>query len=320
MNDSRDFKDTKSVRSGPSHNAKTQWEAARYLEYAWYIGKLFCKSTGVFFVTLSARDQSLDSQRDGRHITAFIEWTPNTRHNLGSEISWCWRWMEKHHYKVQRVLTSSRQFFVCEVSTHHWRGRMRIKLQFKIRDASEDRQPKIHSTPRREDLQRIMEQTNRLQISELHFDKFPTPTTFACWKIRFKTEVCTCSQFPTEAMLWIQEVEMVESLDDLKSSRSIRKKELLVQILSYLTQELLQHWTKSYRIPAARKRSVWRKWKLKKKTASSEEDRSLTKSTSTSGSLEQMILTIIMPTYLQLFFEMMIVRNSIRNGTKFYYQ
>ena len=26
----------------------------------------------------------------------------------------------------------------------------------------------------------------RLQISELHFDKFPAPTTFACWKIRFK--------------------------------------------------------------------------------------------------------------------------------------
>ena len=62
----------------------------------------------------------------------------------------------------------------------------------------------------------------RLQISELHFDKFPTPTTFACWKIRFKTEVCTCSQFPTEAILWIKEVEMVESVDDLKSSRSIR--------------------------------------------------------------------------------------------------
>ena len=38
----------------------------------------------------------------------------------------------------------------------------------------------------------------RLQISDLHFDRFPTPATFACWKIRFKTEVCTCSQFPTE--------------------------------------------------------------------------------------------------------------------------
>ena len=37
----------------------------------------------------------------------------------------------------------------------------------------------------------------RQQISDLHFDKFPTPATCACWKIRFKTEVCTCSQFPT---------------------------------------------------------------------------------------------------------------------------
>ena len=62
----------------------------------------------------------------------------------------------------------------------------------------------------------------RLQILDLHFDKFPTPATFACWKIRFKTEVCPCSQFPTEAVQWIKEVELVESVDDLKSSRSIR--------------------------------------------------------------------------------------------------
>ena len=62
----------------------------------------------------------------------------------------------------------------------------------------------------------------RLQISDLHFDKFTTPATFACWKIRFKTEVCTCSQFPTEAMHWIKEVEMVDSVDDLKSSSSVR--------------------------------------------------------------------------------------------------
>ena len=60
----------------------------------------------------------------------------------------------------------------------------------------------------------------RLQISDLHFDKFPTPATFACWKIRFKTEVC--SQFPTEAMQWIKEVELVDSLDELRSSSSIR--------------------------------------------------------------------------------------------------
>ena len=40
----------------------------------------------------------------------------------------------------------------------------------------------------------------RLQISDLHFDKFPTPATFACWKIRFKIEICSCSQFLTEAL------------------------------------------------------------------------------------------------------------------------
>ena len=62
----------------------------------------------------------------------------------------------------------------------------------------------------------------RLQISDLHFDKFPTPATFACWKIRFKTEVCTWSQFPTEATQWIQEVEMIDLVDDLKSSLSGR--------------------------------------------------------------------------------------------------
>ena len=56
----------------------------------------------------------------------------------------------------------------------------------------------------------------RLQISDLHFDKFPTPATFASWKIRFKTEACTCSQFPTEAMHWIKEVEMVDSVDVFK--------------------------------------------------------------------------------------------------------
>ena len=61
----------------------------------------------------------------------------------------------------------------------------------------------------------------RLQISDLH-DKFPTPATYACWKIRFKTEVCTCSQFPTEAMQWIKEVELVDSVDELRSSSFTR--------------------------------------------------------------------------------------------------
>ena len=102
-------------------------------------------------------------------------------------------------------------------------GRMRTKHQFRIRDASPDRQPKIQSSLVREIIQRIMgADQQRLQISDLHFDKFPTPATFACWKIRFKTGVCACSQFRTEAMLWIKEVEIADSVDDLRSSLSVR--------------------------------------------------------------------------------------------------
>ena len=35
-------------------------------------------------------------------------------------------------------------------------------------------------------------------------------------------EVFTCSQFPTEAMQWTKEVELVESVDDQKSSCCVR--------------------------------------------------------------------------------------------------
>ena len=79
----------------------------------------------------------------------------------------------------------------------------------------------------------------RLQISDLHFDKFPTPATFACWKIRFKTEVCTCSQFPTEAMQWIKEVEMVDSVDGFLNLHH-QYEVFQCRILKYLMRGLLQ--------------------------------------------------------------------------------
>ena len=65
----------------------------------------------------------------------------------------------------------------------------------------------------------------RPQISELQFGTFPTLSTFSCWKIRFKTQASSCSDFHSEAMLWVKEVEMVDSLDDLKSSRAIEGKD-----------------------------------------------------------------------------------------------
>ena len=158
----------------------------------------------------------------------------------------------------------------------------------------------------------------RLQISDLHFDKFPAPTTFTCWKIRFKTEVFTYSQFPTEAVLWIKEVEMVDSVDDLKSSRSIKGthgpdfEELDAKIASALGR-IIQD------IPFKKKVSL-------EEMKAQKEDRFLRGRQIAHliyeyfPSLEPTILSRIMPTYLQLFFEMTIFRNSIRNETKFYCQ
>ena len=84
-------------------------------------------------------------------------------------------------------------------------------------------------------------------------------------------------------------------------------------------RRLLQHWTESIiHFSHFKRRVSLEEKKAKKRIVSSVEDSSLTWSTSTSGSLEPMILSRIMPTYLLLVFEMMIFRNSIQSGTEFY--
>ena len=83
MNDSRDFQDAESVRSGHSHvtsqpvsfptsssswwnakpfyrNAEPQTWAAKHLGHTWRFGKRFCKSSRVFFSTLSAGVESME--------------------------------------------------------------------------------------------------------------------------------------------------------------------------------------------------------------------------------------------------------------------
>ena len=69
--------------------------------------------------------------------------------------------------------------------------------------------------------QNCMVEQPKNQVSETHFDKHPDLSTFQCWKTSFKTDICSCSSFLTVAMLWINEVEMVESVDDLQTSQSI---------------------------------------------------------------------------------------------------
>ena len=79
MNDSRDFEDAESERSGHSHVAvsvpphpvfggmlsrsegmpsRKKW-AAKHLGYTYCIGNRFCKSSSVFFSTLSAGIESM---------------------------------------------------------------------------------------------------------------------------------------------------------------------------------------------------------------------------------------------------------------------
>ena len=249
MNDSRDYQDAESVRCGQSHVA----------------------SQPVFFPPfpvpggMQSRSKGMPSRKDE---------PPSIWHTHGKSGNVTADPVASSTAPNPQELNPWSFQAYQNRFTHQRRRRMRIKHQCKIRDASPDRQPKIQSSPRREYFLRTMEQTNEdLQISDLHFDKFLTPATFACWKIRFKTEVCTCSQFPTEAMQWIKEVELVDSVDDLKSSCSVRG--IRMPDFEVLMRELLQHWTESPRIPVSR-RSVWRKWKLTKKTVSFVEDRSLT--------------------------------------------
>ena len=89
-----------------SGNAEPQQWAAKYLGHAWYIGKRFGKSNGVFFSTSFARVKSLGLFCIRTHITACDE--------------------------------------------------LKAKHQLRIRGASQDRQPEIHSSLVREDFQRIM--------------------------------------------------------------------------------------------------------------------------------------------------------------------
>ena len=114
----------------------------------------------------------------------------------------------------------------------------------------------------------------RLQISDLHFDKFPTPATLPCWNIRFKTEVCTCSQFPTEAMLWIKEVEMVDSVDDSMSSSSIRG--IQMPKFEVLDAKIASALNRIIHNSHFKRRAVWRNKMHRNRTVSFEEDRLLT--------------------------------------------
>ena len=115
--------------------------------------------------------------------------------------------------------------------------------------------------------QNSMALQQRLQISQLQFDNFSTPASFLCWKIRFKNQATTCSDFLSEAMFCFKEVEMLDEIHwtNFKSSRSIDGKD-------FPNFEMLDA-----KIASALKkiiRSVSRNRRPKKRTGFYEEDRS----------------------------------------------
>ena len=151
---------------------------------------------------------------------------------------------------------------------------------------------------------------------------------FSFWQVHYTSHACllddkiqdwcACSQFSTEALRRIKEVEMVVSVDDFKSSSSVRG--IRMPDFEVLDARIASALDRIIHNTQFKKGQAGENEKSKKRTVSFVEERSLTWSTSTSGSLEPMILSRIMPTYLQLFVEMMTFGNSIRNGTKFYFQ
>ena len=197
MNDSRDFQDAESVRSGNSHVTS---QPVSFPPHP-ILGGMLSRTIG------------MPSRREGPPSI----WDT---HGLSGNVFVIHRRPLQHLIRRNLNPWSSGREELIHSSTVE-----KSEKQTPVQDLRYQSGPSAKSSvlPGEGDsLKNCGADQQRLQISDIHFDKFPTPATFACWKIRFKTEVCSCSQFPTEAMQWIKEVELVDSVDDLKSSSSFR--------------------------------------------------------------------------------------------------
>ena len=84
-----------------------------------------------------------------------------------------------------------------------------------VRESTGNHRPWILSFQQKDHIHWITWLINKdFRSRSFNLTNSPTPSTFSCWKVRFKTQVSACSDSPSEAMLWIREVEMVDSVDD----------------------------------------------------------------------------------------------------------
>ena len=60
-------------------------------------------------------------------------------------------------------------------------------------------------------------ESHKGSTGDLQFERFPTPSSFSYCKTHFKTEGCSGSDHLVEAMPWIREIELANSVDDLET-------------------------------------------------------------------------------------------------------
>ena len=209
-----------------------------------------CRNRWILW-TVSGEFQEIESNHSGRlsHVSSQPEMIPNSRALLSRDKrlpldTWSQSGVQENAFGNQFSTFDSPSDFPQRISSddvQRNREAVPLDLQSKAKTSltSEDGQnygtipllmfasrPLTTSSKHPVDIpQNYLVGQQRQQISELQFDRFPNPSSFLVWKTRFKTQVSSGSDFPSEAMLWIKEVEMVDSLDELKSSRSVHGKD-----------------------------------------------------------------------------------------------
>ena len=117
-------------------------------------------------------------------------------------------------------------------------------------------------------------------------------------------------------MQWIKEVELVDSVDDLRSSSSIRS--IPMPDFEVLDARIASALNKIIHNSHFKKKISLEEQKAQKKDRFLRGRQIAYLIYEQSGSLEPMILSKTTPTCSPLFFEMTIFRNSILSGTEYY--
>ena len=165
MNDSREFKDAESGRSGPSHVTSQP----AFFQLFQTPGGMLSRSLG-----MPSRNDGLPSIWDTHGISGNVSANPTASSSAP--------YPQESNSSVSNVSEHTSPHVMSESQTPS--QDQRCQSGPSERNSSEGRLSKNYGAVQQ-----------RLQFSDPHFDKFPTSATFACWKIRFKTEVCICSQF-----------------------------------------------------------------------------------------------------------------------------